>query len=71
MRGARYEWTGYGGRTAHWPFSMPDVTPESPCIAPEFRSSLERILSTSRFYLRIEVAEGRRPVGTRRRARRR
>lgn len=70
MRGARYERMGDGGRTAHWPFAMPDVTPEDPWIAPEFRSSLERILSTSRFYLRIEVAETRRP-GARRRARRR
>ena len=71
MRGARYEWTGYGGRTALWPFAMPDVTPEAPWIAPEFRSSLERIMSTSRFYLRIEVTEGRRQAGARRRARRR
>jgi hypothetical protein len=70
MRAARNEWTGYGGRTAHWPFAMPDVTPEAPWIAPEFRSSLERILSTSRFYLRIEVAEEWRR-GARRRARRR
>lgn len=71
MRGARYEWTHYGGRTAHWPFALPDVTPVSPWIDPEFRSSLERILSTSRFYLRIEVADGRRQTGARRPARRR
>jgi len=70
MRGARFAWSAYGGRTAHWPFALPDVTPERSWIEPELRSNLERILSTSRFYLRIDVTEGRR-AAPRRRARRR
>lgn len=59
MRSARYERSEYGGRTAHWPFALPDVVPALPWVAPEFRSSLERILSTSRFYLQIEVSDRR------------
>jgi len=70
MRGARYERSPHGAKTAHWPFAMPDAMPAFAWVAPEFRANLERILSTSRSYLRIEVPEGRQ-VGTKRRSRRR
>jgi hypothetical protein len=70
MPDARYEWSGYGGRTAYWPFLPPDAAPTMAAIAPEFRANFERILSTSRFYLRIDSGDGRN-ARARRRARRR
>jgi len=70
MPAARHVWSAREGRTAHWPFAMPDAAPALPWIAPEFRSNLERILSTSRFYLQIEVGAAQR-TGMRRRSRRR
>ncbi len=71
MPGARYAWSGGGGRTPYWPFALPDQAPELPGIAPEFRATLERILSTSRFYLQIEAGSARRQPSARKRIRRR
>jgi hypothetical protein len=69
MSGARYEGSAHRSRTAHWPFALPDPAQALPWIAPEFRSNLDRILSTSRYYLQIEAGE-RRQRGRVRRSRR-
>ncbi len=71
MPSARYEWSRHGGRTTHWPFAPPEAAPAVWLgIAPEFRSNLERILSTSRFYLQIDASDAS-PARARRRVRRR
>ena len=45
----------YNGRAgaARWPFAVREVD-ASPPLTPDFRFSLDRILRTSRLYLRIE-----------------
>jgi hypothetical protein len=52
MRAGRHLSAG-GPQAARWPFAVHEVR-TTPLIAPEFRSSFHRILSTTRFYFHIE-----------------
>lgn len=52
MREGRYDFVA-GPRALRWPFALPDAPLASP-VAPEFQTSLHRILRTTRFYFRLE-----------------
>ena len=43
---------------ARWPFAVRAVE-VPPLLTPDFQFSLDRILTTTRFYLQLEDAEGR------------
>ena len=51
MRVARYGFA-VGAQAARWPFAVPEVR-MTPMIAPEFRASFGKILTTTRIYFDI------------------
>ena len=52
MRAARHEFAG-GAQAVRWPFAVPEVR-MTPLIAPEFRASFQKILTTTRIYFDID-----------------
>ena len=52
MRAARYEFAG-GAQAARWPFDVPEVRMTA-LIAPEFRASFRKILTTTRLSFAID-----------------
>jgi hypothetical protein len=52
MRAARYEFGG-GAQAVRWPFAVPEVRMTA-LVAPEFRASFRKILTTTRMSFDIE-----------------